>query len=242
MECGQRHHVLRRNEGGADMLSAARRSHDESGDQRNRHALPGVTLPKGGGALRGIGEKFAAQPASGTGAMSVPLTVSPGRDGFAPQLNLTYDSGGGNGPFGLGWQLDLPAITRKTETGLPQYRDAQESDTFILSGLEDLVPVCADDGQRHVDDSVPGYIIHRYRPRVEGLYARIERWTRVTDGDVHWRSISSENTLSVYGYDANSRIVDPADPTRIFSWLICETRDAKGNAIAYEYKAEEIGR
>ena len=37
----------------------------------------------------------------------------------------------------------------------------------------------------------------------------------------------------------NSRISDPEDPSRIFSWLICETRDDKGNAILYEYKPED---
>jgi hypothetical protein len=33
---------------------------------------PRVELPKGGGAIRGIGEKFAANPVTGTGSMSVP--------------------------------------------------------------------------------------------------------------------------------------------------------------------------
>src|SRR5712692_1019825 len=98
--------------------------------------LPSVSLPKGGGAIRGIGEKFAANPVTGTGSMTVPIATSPGRSGFGPQMSLTYDSGTGNGPFGLGWNLTLPAITRKTDKGLPQYRDNEESDVFILSGSE----------------------------------------------------------------------------------------------------------
>ena len=69
--------------------------------------------------------------------------------------------------------------------------------------------------------------------------ARIERWTHRSDGDVHWRSISRDNILTLYGKDANSRIVDPDDGTRIFTWLICETRDDKGNAVLYEYKRED---
>jgi hypothetical protein len=80
-------------------------------------------LPKGGGAIRGIGEKFSANPVTGTGAMSVPITLSPGRGGFGPQLSLSYDSGAGNRPFGLGWSLSLPTITRKTDKGLPRYRN-----------------------------------------------------------------------------------------------------------------------
>ena len=98
--------------------------------------VPTVTLPKGGGALHGIGEKFAANPVTGTGSLSVPVPVSPGRSGFGPQLLLSYDSGTGNGPFGLGWNVSLPTITRKTERALPQYRDADESDVdFVLGNL-----------------------------------------------------------------------------------------------------------
>ena len=67
--------------------------------------VPSISLPKGGGAIRGIGEKFAANPVTGTGSMTVPLAISPGRSGFGPQLSLSYDSGAGNGPFGFGWSL-----------------------------------------------------------------------------------------------------------------------------------------
>ena len=68
-------------------------------------SAPAITLPKGGGAIKGIGEKFAANPVTGTGSMSVPLATSPGRSGFGPQLTLSYDSGAGNGPFGFGWRI-----------------------------------------------------------------------------------------------------------------------------------------
>ena len=126
-------------------------------------ALPAVSLPKGGGAIRGIGEKFAANPVTGTGSMSVPIATSPGRSGFGPQLSLIYDSGAGNGPFGFGWSLSLPAITRKTDKGLPQYLDAEESDVFILSGAEDLVSRCSNDanGDPGSEDAAP-----RCRPRL----------------------------------------------------------------------------
>src|SRR5712692_3813793 len=102
-------------------------------------SLPSLSLPKGGGAIRGMGEKFAANPVTGTAGLSVAIATSPGRSGFGPQLSLSYDSGAGNGPFGFGWNLALPAITRKTDKGLPQYQDSAESDVFILAGSEDLV-------------------------------------------------------------------------------------------------------
>ena len=74
-------------------------------------AIPSISLPKGGGAIRGIGEKFAANPVTGTGSLNVPISTRPGRSGFGPQLALSYDSGSGNGPFGFGWSLSLPSTT-----------------------------------------------------------------------------------------------------------------------------------
>src|SRR5262245_45797750 len=112
----------------------------QSAQEKSIFTPPSISLPKGGGAIRGMGEKFAANPVTGTGSMTVPIAASPGRSGFSPQLSLSYDSASGNGPFGLGWNLSLPAITRKTDKGLPQYIDVDDSDVFILSGAEDLVP------------------------------------------------------------------------------------------------------
>ncbi|MFD0816783.1 SpvB/TcaC N-terminal domain-containing protein [Micromonospora zhanjiangensis] len=214
-------------------------------DDRQQPAAPSITLPKGGGAIRGIGEKFGTDPVTGTGSMSVPIATTPGRSGFGPQLSLSYDSGSGNGPFGFGWSLSLPAVTRKTDKGLPRYQDGRESDVYVLSGAEDLVPVLAADGSRFRDDSAaPGFVVHRYRPRVEGMFARIERWTNTATGEIHWRSITPANVTSVYGKDDNSRIVDPEDPSpahpsRVFSWLICESYDDKGNAMVFEYAQED---
>lgn len=189
---------------------------------REQIATPSISLPKGGGAIHGMGEKFAANPVTGTGSMSVPIATSPSRAGFGPQLSLSYNSGAGNGPFGFGWSLSLPSITRKTDKGLPQYFDADDSDVFIFSGAEDLVPVYRQDAdgswvashvgyQRDADgfwvrdqagrlviheDELDGYQVRRYRPRIEGLFAHIERWAKLGElGDVHWRSISKDIPL-----------------------------------------------
>jgi RHS repeat-associated protein len=201
-----------------------------------------VSLPKGGGAVRGIGEKFSANPVTGTGSLTIPLPVTPGRSGFGPSLALSYDSGAAHGPFGMGWSLGLPSVTRKTDKGLPTYNDAAEADVFILSGAEDLVPLLATDGTPERRPRTVGgrsYLVTRYRPRVEGLYARIERWAEAGSGETHWRSISRDNITTVYGKNANSRIADPADPVgRVFSWLIAESFDAKGNAVVYGYAEE----
>jgi hypothetical protein len=115
-----------------------------------------ISLPKGGGALQGIGEKFSPDLHTGTGNFTVPIALPAGRNGFQPQLNLVYSTGHGNGPFGLGWGLSVPGVSRQTSKGVPRYDDDQ--DTFTLSGTEDLVPV---------PGGLPGTT--RYQPRTEGV-------------------------------------------------------------------------
>src|SRR5258708_25955215 len=199
-----------------------------------------ISLPKGGGAIRDIGEKFTANPMTGTGSLSVPIGLTPARSGFSPQLNLTYGSGIGNGPFGIGWSLSLPSITCKTDKGLPRFRhrDQDECDVFILSGAEDLVPALKRDERDEWERDVierDGYCVRGYRPRVEGLFARIERWTHIENGEINWRSITKDNVVTFYGLDDESRNFDPNNRSHIFNWLICKSFDTDVNSTLYQY-------
>ena len=82
-------------------------------------------------------------------------------------------------------------------------------------------------------------LVKRHRPRIEGLFALIERWTCLDKGEAHWRSLSKDNVLTLSGLDASSRIADPEAPRHVFSWLISRSYDDKGNAILYDYIAED---
>jgi RHS repeat-associated protein len=205
--------------------------------------VPSLALPRAGGAIQGLGEKFAANPLTGVPSLTVPIYTSPGRSGFGPQLAVSYQPGAGNGPFGLEWALSVPAITRKTEKGLPRYDDPDGSDTFLLSQAEDLVAALRlDTTSLWVADTttIGQFAVRRYRPRVEGLFARIERLEHMVTGDVFWRATTKDNITSIYGQSPDRRITDPADPTRVFSWLLEATYDDKGNAVLYEYKSEDL--
>ena len=232
--------------------SAERARAEDPAAGRSSPSAPQVSLPKSGGAIRGLGEKFAINPVNGTAAITVPIATSPSRSRLTPELSLSYDSGAGNGPFGFGWHVTLASITRKTEKGIPRYRDGENSDVFILSGAEDLVPQLKAGsapeewgrdagGAFLIEETVrEGFRVRRYRPRIEGLFARVERWSSLADpNEVFWHSISRDNVTTFYGKTAESRIADPSDASRIFSWLICESYDDKGNAALYSYKAED---
>ena len=94
--------------------------------------LPDVSLPKGGGAISGIGEKSNVNAVTGTGFLSVPIYLSQSQGGLGPQLSLQYDSGNGDSAFGYGWAMATACISRKTSKGSPQYND--ETGVFLLSG------------------------------------------------------------------------------------------------------------
>lgn len=205
--------------------------------------LPSITLPKGGGAIRGIDEKLSVGGPTGSAAVSIPIACSPGRGSSAPSLSVDYSSGSGNGPFGLGWRVSLPSISRKTAKGLPLYEDERDSDVFVLSEAEDLVPLLVQSAAGWVEDELVDpsgrYSVRRFRPRVESVFARVERWLELSTGNVHWRTTSRDNVTSCFGTDGSSRISDPADERRVFSWLLDRRYDDRGNLLVCVYKVED---
>ena len=194
----------------------------------NKITTTQLSLPKGGGAIQGIGETFQSNEFTGTAALSIPIPTTPCR-GLEPQLSVEYSSGSGNGIFGLGFGLAIPNISRKTSKAIPKY---DETDIFLLSNAEDLVPI--PESTKTIDK----YTVTAYRPRVEGLFAKIEHWINKLTKDCYWRTVSKDNVTSIFGKTDQARICDPDNPSRVFKWLLEETFDAKGNYVVYQYKSE----
>jgi hypothetical protein len=166
-----------------------------------------------------MGEKFAPDLHTGTGNFSVPLNLPPGRNGFQPSLSLAYSSGHPNSPFGLGWDISVPLVARKTSNGLPQYNDAAsdwaERDVFILSGAEDLVIT---------SDSAT---ITSYRPRTEGLFARIRRYHNPSARHDYWEVRTKDGLVSLTGRQDKLGTTLPPLPTPITA-----TKSLPGNSPA----------
>ncbi|GLH79784.1 hypothetical protein SSBR45G_46930 [Bradyrhizobium sp. SSBR45G] len=170
---------------------------------------------------------------TGTAQLSIAFDVPAGR-GLAPDLTLTYGSGGGNGIFGVGFELSQSSIARKTNKTFPRY---DRSDLFCLNGGPALVPLPETPRTRMVGGKDYAVTTHRARSLVQDM--RIEQWVAADASENFWRTIDSENRITIYGRSADARIADPADPTRIYEWLIEWEADARGNAISYAYKVED---
>ena len=58
-----------------------------------------------------------AVTANGAGVYRIPLSLPPGTNGLAPELELVYDHTSGNGLLGMAWHVTgLSAITRCPKT------------------------------------------------------------------------------------------------------------------------------
>ncbi len=167
-------------------------------------------LPEGSGGVTPLGDRFQPDFVRGGGSYAVPLRLPMGPNEQRPDLALTYSTGSGNGPFGLGWRLDVIRIERRTDRGVATYGD---DDEFVLGGAELLVPVGGG----------------RYRPKSDTRHWHIER-----HGD-GWRIRTGDGHTMLFGQQADSR---EELPGRVFAWCLDEQRDPAGNAIEYHYRRD----
>ncbi|RPH30727.1 MAG: sugar-binding protein [Bacteroidales bacterium] len=190
---------------------------------------PSVSLPKGGGAIKSLGETFQPNAFSGTGSYSIAIPVTPAR-GIEPHLSIDYNSGSGNSEFGIGFSLSLPKISIRTEKGIPRY----DGNDIYTAGSGELVPK-----MKGIYKDKEGWDVYEYLPRIEAAFSIIERHVKEDKSESYWKIVSSNNETSYFGLTNESRVYNPDDTSQIFEWLIDNSIDAKGNRIIYVYKAED---
>lgn len=181
-------------------------------------------------------------PSNGAVSGSVSIPLPEGRNGFNPELSLSYNSSSKNSIFGSGWSLNgVSFISLDIRNGLAKY---DGSDNYSLNGSELLVPrLVFKDGVWVKDMAQEGnYWVYYYRLKEEREFSKIEKWVDKSKSDIHWRIRDKNNNLFIYGLVENNKtkIVDPEDENRVFKWLLEKRFDNLGNAIFYEYKKEDV--
>ena len=172
--------------------------------------------------------------------MTVPMPVSPGRSGFGPQLALSYDSGAGNGVFGFGWSLSLPVDhpqDRQGPAAVPRRRGVGRLRPLRRRGPGAGPRAAAEPRSRTVGAAT--YRIQRYRPRDRRARSRGSSAgpTRRPARSTGARSRATTSRRCTARTTTRGSPTRPTHPPRIFSWLICESYDDKGNAIVYDVQA-----
>jgi RHS repeat-associated protein len=169
-----------------------------------------ISLPSGGGGISPLGERFQPDLVRGSGSYAVPLQCPKGPSELRPTLAVTYSTGAGNGPYGLGWRLNISRIERATDRGLPTYTDY---DTFSIGEADNLVDIGGG----------------RYRPASDNRFWLIERMGE------SWRIQLGDGRTMLFGQTSGSR---EEDAGRVFAWYLDVEIDPAGNRIEYRYRRD----
>ena len=194
------------------LLSCAIINHSDAQIPSKSGVRPQVlSLPGGPGAIEGFGESFEPQLNMGTGSYVIPIKLPPGRASFTPELNLTYNSGNGNGLIGMGWHLPLMSIKRQTDKGLPHYTS---QDSFIADNGRELV--CIQSSESKI----------LFRLKNESHFFKYEYFP----ADDYW--ICTDRSGKKYYL---SETLQHPGIQKTYAWYVSRIVDTNGNQIIYHY-------
>jgi RHS repeat-associated protein len=145
---------------------------------------------------------------TGEAKFRIPIEVPPGPGGLTPGLTLQYSSRRGDGPYGVGWNLELGEVRCSTRFGVPDYANCER---FELNDQ-----LLAREGTSNV-----------YHSFVE-TFQRIE----YLSSSQSWQVTNPNGTILRYGIDPDSRV---QSGPYIARWLLSEIQDPFGNLILITY-------
>ncbi|GAB4035450.1 FG-GAP-like repeat-containing protein [Spirosoma jeollabukense] len=176
-----------------------------------------------------VGSLAGSAGASGGASYSIPIAVPPGTNGIAPSLSVEYNSMGGNGLLGMGWNLSgLSAITRVARTvyhdGAAGPVELSANDRFALDGARfistNTTQTYGSDGTIYATESES--------------FATITSVGTQGSGPVSFVVLAKDGTKMEFGNTASSRFVSQTG-NAVMVWRLNKIRYPDGNYIEYEY-------
>jgi hypothetical protein len=180
----------------------------------------------------GLATKVSADPLFGTASTSIPIELPLGRK-LTPDLTVRYSSNGGNGILGLGWELPLGSIKRRTSNGLPMIADGSSYDDtkgFVLSahGTSIELDTCIGGGT----------------PCTQWAASVEEQWVdaRFEQSVNRWVVTEKNGTSYIYGGTAEARSgVSINSASQTFAWFLTQIVDLNDNRIDVTYLGRATG-
>lgn len=169
--------------------------------------------------VKSLAEKLNIEADTSTGAFiyNYPIEVPAGRNGLQPSLALSYNNQNTDNQnlFGYGWGINIPYIERLNKTGI----DRLYTENYFNSSLT---------GELVIIDDVNGI----YGSKVENGEFFDYQYSAATNV---WIVKDKQGTIYTFGSTIASRQDDPDDGTKVYKWMLEETRDTNDNFIRYEY-------
>jgi hypothetical protein len=164
---------------------------------------------------------------TGAALYTVPIEVPPGTAGMSPALTLDYNSDGGNGLLGVGWNLGgLPSIGRCRKTlatdGVRGAVKFDMSDRYCLDGERLIVTV-----------GTYGTAGSEYRTEIEG-FTKVVAYGTAGNGPAWFKAWTKSGQIVEFGNTTDSRILATGTSTAR-SWAANKISDTKGNYLTFTY-------
>lgn len=153
----------------------------------------------------GLGESFKINLNTGQGVYTQQITIPDGVAGFTPKIMLEYSSARKHTSFGWGWDINLRRIEERKER--------QNANAVYLESGQELMELA--DGS--------------FGPKIEKAFNKYIKKPK------SWELRERNGHRLFFGESENSRISDPENSNRIYSYLLSKKIDNSGNEITYTY-------
>jgi len=186
----------------------------------------------GSSSAAGSTEVFASVNRLGNATISVPLTLPPGVNGMAPNLSISYSSGGAPaladdkrsvGTLGYGWGVSgIPAITR-CRVGIGGSIEFNVNDKLCF-GDQALVAV-----------GTPGYwfLTAEYRTESQSFLKIQTKGT--SNNNFYFEIKTPDGKTMTFGDTDESRLVSESLEYRPYQWSLTKVVDEYGNEVTYTW-------
>ena len=169
-----------------------------------------------------VGAVNASIDVSPTGAatFNIPVFIPPGSGGMQPQISAAYNSQGGNGSMGIGWDVaGLSAITR-----VPQSLYYDNNITPINLTYDDRYSL---DGQRLILYGT------YYKTEIES-FLKVQPFYGSIGNPDYFIVTTKDGTTLEYGNSSDSRIESQGSSIP-YMWRLNKVTDLNGNYMEYFY-------
>ena len=181
----------------------------------------------------------------GTARLAFPVRLPRARGSYQPSLGISYDSTGGNGWLGVGWNLSAPRVSIDTRYGVPDYTGQER---YLLDGQQ-IVPFDPPSGTAG-PTCLDGAVAREYHARIESSFQDIRRCG--VDPTHYWfQVIDKAGTLYVFGRSENARltsylprVTSPPSFPQVFDvaeWYLERVVDPSRNLTQFAYQHDGPG-
>lgn len=176
----------------------------------------------------------------GSANLTYPFEMPPARNGMQPEVALSYNSDGGSGWAGEGWDISIPTISVDTRWGVPRYDATYESETYLLNGQMLAMMEVDTMTVAHRKPTVLRQTDRQFFVRQGGDFSKIIRKGN-SPSNYYWEITDRNGVVYTYGDHPDAVLsgdyIDVNGNQRevIAEWKLTKVQETHGDKIVYQY-------